>query len=74
MSHSRELALVELIERLTEFDVEELPVFKTPPISEKIRPKARLTMGGSVYEARRLPVNAALVQLYEAIDTPMDTS
>jgi hypothetical protein len=64
MSHWREAALVKLIERVSEIDVEALPVFKTPPISENIRPKVRATVVGSVEESRRLPVDAALVKLY----------
>ncbi len=67
MSRWREAALVELIERVTEIDVEALPVFKSPPISEKIRPKVRATVGGSV-EKPRLPVDAAPVKLYEALE------
>ena len=68
MSHWREAALVELIERVTEIDVEALPVFKTPPISKKIRAKVRATVVGLVEEARRLPVDVALVKLYEALE------
>jgi hypothetical protein len=48
MSNWREAALEELIERVTEIDVEALPVFKTPPVSKKIRSKVRPTVAGSV--------------------------